>query len=210
MYSTLPNFILGFHGCDEAIGEDLLSGKKDFVRSMNEYDWLGNGIYFWENNPDRAISWAKEQAERHKKNMKIPIEKRITKPFAVGAVIDLGRCLNLFDQKALEEVKVAHAVLTLASMYAHAPMPTNHSLSQAGDLLLRNLDKAVMDTLMSQRTLEGKPAYDSVRAMFQEGESLYENAGFKAQNHIQIAVRNPNCIKGVFRIKQSDSHYPIP
>lgn len=40
--------------------------------------------------------------------------------------------------------------------------------------------------------------FDSVRAAFWEGESLYEGAGFRKQNHIQIAIINPNCIKGIF------------
>jgi hypothetical protein len=40
--------------------------------------------------------------------------------------------------------------------------------------------------------------FDSVRAAFWEGEPLYDGAGFKKQNHIQIAVLNPNGIKGVF------------
>ena len=40
---------------------------------------------------------------------------------------------------------------------------------------------------------------------FWEGEELYPNAGFKSQNHIQIAVLNPDCIKGIFlpRTKQA-------
>ncbi len=40
--------------------------------------------------------------------------------------------------------------------------------------------------------------FDSVRAAFWEGKDLYPNAGFKKQNHIQIAIRNPDCIKGIF------------
>jgi hypothetical protein len=36
------------------------------------------------------------------------------------------------------------------------------------------------------------------RAAFWEGETLYEGAGFRRQNHIQIAVINLECIKGVF------------
>ena len=40
--------------------------------------------------------------------------------------------------------------------------------------------------------------FDTVRAAFLEGGELYPNAGFRMQNHIQISVLNPNCIKGVF------------
>jgi hypothetical protein len=43
------------------------------------------------------------------------------------------------------------------------------------------------------------PDYDSVRSPFPEGGNLYEHSGFRAKNHIQIAVRNLRCIKGYFR-----------
>ena len=45
---------------------------------------------------------------------------------------------------------------------------------------------------------------------FWEGADLYPGAGFKEKNHIQIAIINPNCIKGFFLPRQSDSKYPIP
>jgi len=44
---------------------------------------------------------------------------------------------------------------------------------------------------------DGKP-FDSVRAAFIEGNPIYEGARFFSENHIQIAVINPNCIKGIF------------
>ena len=58
-YCKLPSFILGFHGCDESVKDSLLLGKAKLKPSNNEYDWLGSGIYFWENDPDRALSYAK-------------------------------------------------------------------------------------------------------------------------------------------------------
>jgi hypothetical protein len=53
------SFILGYHGCDQQVGEDLLLNKP-FEPSQNDYDWLGSGIYFWEANPSRGLAWAKE------------------------------------------------------------------------------------------------------------------------------------------------------
>jgi len=40
--------------------------------------------------------------------------------------------------------------------------------------------------------------YDSVRGVFVEGNELYPTAGFRDKNHIQIAIKNPECIKGFF------------
>lgn len=40
--------------------------------------------------------------------------------------------------------------------------------------------------------------FDSVRVAFWEGEALYEGAGVRSVNHIQLAILNLNYIKGVF------------
>jgi hypothetical protein len=43
---------------------------------------------------------------------------------------------------------------------------------------------------------------------FYEGDELYPNAGFREKDHIQICVRNPNCIKGFFLPRNLDYSYP--
>ena len=42
--------VYGFHGLDKDIGLRILNQEQEFKRSENRYDWLGDGIYFWENN----------------------------------------------------------------------------------------------------------------------------------------------------------------
>ena len=42
--------------------------------------------------------------------------------------------------------------------------------------------------------------FDSVRGAFHEGGELYPGSGFTRKAHIQICVRSPSCIKGVFRV----------
>lgn len=84
MYSTLPNIIIGFHGCDQEVFNKILYEHKPFKPSTNEYDWLGNGMYFWEQNLERAWEWATCGMT----NPKLKIEK----PAVIGAVIDLGYC----------------------------------------------------------------------------------------------------------------------
>lgn len=46
--------------------------------------------------------------------------------------------------------------------------------------------------------------------MFTEGKPLYPGAGFHEKSHIQICVRNPNCIKGYFRILEPLDEWPGP
>ena len=40
-----------FHGCDKDVSEAVLSGQATLQPSENDYDWLGNGIYFWVGRP---------------------------------------------------------------------------------------------------------------------------------------------------------------
>lgn len=197
LYRRMPGLVLGFHGCDESVGEAVLAGKTKHLKSSNnKYDWLGGGIYFWENDPRRALEFAEEAMRR-------PVSRgEINKPFVVGAVIDLGLCLNLVERECVEEVARAYRVLEETIAILDDRMPVN----KGPDRAQRFLDQAVIETLhATRRSLakgrnRGKYApYDSVRGAFLEGGELYPKAGFLLKNHIQIAVRNTACIKGYFR-----------
>lgn len=64
MYNVKPNLIIGFHGCDAATRDNLLNHPNKIEISEKPYDWLGHGIYFWENNHDCALQWAKDKHKR--------------------------------------------------------------------------------------------------------------------------------------------------
>ena len=96
MYSTRSGLILGFHGCDKSIVEDVLTGKINLKKSENNYDWLGHCIYFWENSPSRALEYAKS-LKKYPQRSKNPINE----PAVIGAIIDLGYCLDLTDYENL-------------------------------------------------------------------------------------------------------------
>ena len=81
------------------------------------------------------------------------------------------------------------------------------------DLLFRNLDRAVIEYPHAMRDGDGEPAIDTVGALFPESKPLYPGAGFLAKTHIQICVRNPAMIKGVFRVPQmhfTEQQAPCP
>lgn len=51
-YQRLPSWVLGFHGTDEETVTRILNDHKGHLNhSANDYDWLGGGVYFWENDP---------------------------------------------------------------------------------------------------------------------------------------------------------------
>jgi hypothetical protein len=170
------------------VGERLLAGDP-FARSNNPYDWLGTGIYFWEANPLRGLRFA-EYLRDHPRG-----PGNVAQPYVVGAIIDYGYCLDLLSATGVEAVATAYDDFRLVMEAAKSPLPRNRL---GEDLLLRYLDCAVVNHLHA--IWEQQP-FDTVRGAFREGQPLYENAGFHAETHVQICVRNSDCIKGVFRVR---------
>ena len=59
---------------------------------------------------------------------------------------------------------------------------------------------AVMTAVHTRIRQEGTSPIDTVKAVFVEGPPIYPTSGFHAKTHTQIAVCNPACIRGVFRV----------
>lgn len=158
-----------------------------FRQSNNDYDWLGPGIYFWEANPLRGLDFAREARNRRASNIK--------KPFVIGAIISLGLCLDLTTTAGVEQVRAAHTALSESAAAGDVELPKN-----ADDGLLRRLDCAVIQMVHTIRSHRSDPAVETVKGVFVEGRPIYQGSGFYERTHIQIAVRNHDCIKGVFRV----------
>ena len=196
-----PGLVLGYHGCPGDTAKRLLAGA-EFQQSNKAYDWLGPGAYFWEGDWQRAEEWATQRTgSRAYKN-----------PTVVGAVIDLGNCLDLTTRRHLDLIAHYYQLFAAEQIAAGEPLPKNLDLAgQApGDKLMRYLDRAVISYLHEQideaiaerpgdRSAPAFQPFDTVRGLFPEGEAAYPGAGFLKKTHTQIAVRNPACIKGVFR-----------
>ena len=201
MYTNYPNIVFGFHACESELAEKLVAKKANLNRSNNNYDWLGAGMYFWENSLDRAKMYGNELKKLD----------QLEEPTVVGATISLGYCLDLLDSGSLKLLQTSYSGLINVFEAAGQTVPVNKPgkkrSSGSDDLLLRTLDCAVINFLHSQRTQQGLKPFDSVRGVFWEGEPIYPTAGFKEKNHVQIAVLNPNCIKGYFWPRTEDSKH---
>lgn len=187
-------WVLGYHGCGREVGEAVLAGKRVLRASDNNWDWLGTGIYFWENSARRALEWANVAHE----NPRV-VGARVKKPFVIGAIIDLGNCLDLLEAASIRIVEESYGELQQTFAAAESPMPMNSG--RAPDRVLRRLDCAVINYVHDTRERDGEPAFDSVRAVFVEGERLYDNAGFHSRSHIQLCVRSEPQIVGYFRVR---------
>jgi hypothetical protein len=156
-------YVLGYHGCDADLAREVVLGNQPLLPSANDYDWLGNGLYFWEDSAGRAIHWAEEECKKG----------HIKTPCVLGAIIDLGKCLNLIEFEYLDLLRGAYARLQETMADSGAPMPQN----TGRDFKNRKLDCAVFESLHQFRESETLPSFDTVRAFFVEGEPLYATAG---------------------------------
>lgn len=181
-----PSVVLGYHGCSTATADKVLSSRSGvhLKTSRSSSEWLGNGIYFWENSYDRALLWAKDKCKRSGE-----------KPDVIGAVIIPGECLDLTDSaylRALEKISGSFEKIYLAE---HAkPVPQNNlgRNYHAYDCALINFFRKTMEELNGRR-------FNTVRAAFNEGGSI-AGSSFSTLNHIQWAVLTPEeSIIGYFR-----------
>lgn len=191
MSRLATSFVLGYHGCDAAVARKAVLEGAQILQSDRDYDWLGPGAYFWESDPVRALEWAEWKASRGE----------YTNPVVIGAVIDLGNCLDLIARENIELFKAAHKSFIQYHAMTGLPIPRNKSPkgSRNVDRLLRYLDCAVFRHLHEMASKSpGAPAFDTVRGMFVEGGRVFPGSGLHNKSHVQIAVRNPACIKGIF------------
>lgn len=189
-------YILGYHGCDREVGIRLINGTDELKSSTNKWDWLGEGIYFWEEDPARAIQYSEKNATGEQKN-KIPANT----PFVVGAIIELGNCLNLVEIESVKILSEAYEGLKQLSELSGQPMPINTEKNRA-------LDCAVINYIHLANKEKGVPPYDSIRCAFPEGDPAFPGSKITSLVHIQVCVRSPEQIKGYFLPRPVEKYNP--
>lgn len=166
---------IGFHGTSVEAAQRILS--TGFEISRNEYDWLGDGAYFFQDAPARALEWARQRFGAD--------------AAVIGAEIDLDDCIDLLHiqwQAVLEE---SYADLLERLEKSGKPVPRQTPGAH-------RLDRAVINHTAGLLKSRGRPAR-TVRAAFAEGEPLFPGSGLWSLAHIQIAVRDQTAIDRMWR-----------
>lgn len=177
------------------MAQKAVTDGAELLHSDRDYDWLGPGAYFWESDPKRALEWAEWKTQIGEYN----------EPSVIGAVIDLRNCLDLVSRDDTELFRAAHKSFIQLQAKSGLPIPRNQNPkgSKDKDRVLRYLDCAVfrhlheiIDNLASEDVSIER--FDTVRGMFVEGGKAFSGSGIYRKSHVQIAVRSPECIKGLF------------
>ena len=77
-------------------------------------------MYFWEQNPGRALEYAIESSQKKQFN-KVPVKV----PFVLGANVESGTCLNLVEADSIKILQAAHLGLKALTKEAGTKMPQN-------------------------------------------------------------------------------------
>ena len=139
MYRSRTNLQIGFHGCDEAVRNELVSNPHRVKKSQESYDWLGHGFYVWENNQERAYQWAEDKRSRGS----------LITPSVVGVLYQVDYCLDFTDSEFISVVSSYFELMKNDLQIAGKTLPKNKDLPNAKhhDLVIRELDSAVIEYL---------------------------------------------------------------
>jgi hypothetical protein len=184
--NRFARIIVGYHGCSEQFARNILVGKQPIANwkpSDNKWDWLGRGIYFWEHSTERALRWAHEK-----------YHGRRDQPAVIGAIIQLGTCFDLTNEGFAGILEGSFKELSRDFEDEGLELPTNN---KAGGKR-RELDCLAINDFLQRQERVGW-CYDSVRGAFLEGPPVFAGTTISKETHIQVVVRNPACILGVFR-----------
>jgi hypothetical protein len=186
MTNNYPNFIIGYHSCDKEVGLKVLNGLDTLNKSDNPWDWLGEGVYFWEQNPYRALEYSIEVSKGKQIN-----KKKINTPFVLGAIIELGNCLNILEPQSIKLLFESFKSFEKIHKETNKDLPINKGNNRA-------LDCAVIKYIHQSISKTNSQPFDTVRSLFDEGIEVYKGASFTTRNHIQVCVTNLSMIKGYF------------
>lgn len=140
--------------------------------SRNEYDWLGDGIYFWQDAPHRALEWAEEQ---HGNQAAVLVSH-----------IELVNCLDFLDVIAPRLLSAAYGNFVMDFQQTEQPLPEQKGKAH-------RLDCAVINHAVAFWNKQ-ENAIQSIRSAFREGFRVYEQSALFSHSHVQIAVLDSSVI----------------
>ena len=162
-----------YHGTTEKAAKAIL--KSGFHVSQNAYDWLGDGVYFFQDAPMRAREWA----ERLHGGAAVVLEARIR----------LMNCIDLLDIGWWEFLRESYESFFSDMKKEGLSLPHQ-------TIRMRRLDQQVLNYAVETYQKNGG-IVRSIRSVFIEGKPAYPESGLYDRSHVQIAVRDQSMIESL-------------
>jgi hypothetical protein len=166
--------IRGYHGTSATQAAVIL--RDGFLASHNDYDCLGNGVYFFEDGLAQARAWARRAHP--------------SEPAVVQADVRLEDCLDLKDSLGWGPLLAqAHDEVLRVSLEQGLPLPRQTSATH-------RLDHAVVELMVAILEREGI-RIRAARGVFAEGAPAFPGSFLSEGSHVQVAVRDTDLISDV-------------
>jgi hypothetical protein len=184
-----PIELVGYHGTNMESARQIL--QTGFTPSRNNYDWLGKGVYFWQDAPYRAWHWAGGYCKKNGGD-----------PAVIRSLVKIRRdeFMDLLDYSQdpnwANYLSRTHQYL---QQQTSSVLPPNKRASG-----YHALDRLVLDTLIEDILRPVDLNILAVRACFQEGEEIYPGSAIYNKSHIQIAVRDISSIVQSILLTEKD------
>lgn len=163
-----PPEAIGYHGTRLEYAQRILD--EDFRPSENNWEWLGHGVYFWQDAPERAFAWAKEWHGRS--GYKGPIG-------VVAARIQLFDFVDLLEQAGMKLVK------DFASAFLDKLVDQDRRL--VNEYPIHRLDCELFNSITNVLLSKGIEVR-GFRAACVEGEPITKGSPIFDQSHVQLSV----------------------
>ena len=184
--------VVGYHGTRASVAQSVVGGHQDLEPSRNDDDWLGHGVYYWQYAPQQAFAWAMQESRRDGWDEDIAV---------VGSMIRLGNCFDLLDPENINALDRYHQLYLAAKVRLGERIAKNVRGKKRLNCEIFEMAYAGLAEPDFNRTV------DSCRAVFvptntsEEGRRLWAGAGIYRRAHVQICVRNTDCILGTWLVK---------
>lgn len=108
----------------------------------------------------------------------------------VAARVSLDGCLDLLNPHWQRLLAEADAQYVVECLEENREVPVNRGSGY------RARDCATINWFCDRAAEHGQPVR-SVRAIFEEGDPIFEASAIRTQSHVQIAVRDPSIILAI-------------
>ena len=163
-----PIVVTGYHGTSRTAAKRILA--EGFVPSINDWDWLGHGTYFWQDAPVRAYRWAQERLSGTQEVAVV-----------VAAQIRLDGFFDLLDQRGMK------------TLQGFAAKFQDRSTQLSNTRGANRLDCAVFNFATSVLSWRGVNIM-GYRAACVEGNTLTPGSPIYDMSHVQLVVINHQAI----------------
>lgn len=174
--------VWGYHGTTLQSANAILNNG--FLVSQNPWEWLGDGIYFWQDAPIRAREWALDWSLRNQQNHD---------PAVVKAKLNLIDCIDMLDvgwRDVLQEL--SQEFLALVRSIPEFSKLKNHRAGAARGR--HELDAAFFNFAVEDLRRRGVTVR-SIRAAITEGNPILPESPLCYKSHVQICILDQSLIE---------------